>query len=83
MNISRMLAIIQYSRCGFRIFHPATMGIFTLFLSCAGGQRGRPPIAVEVHYPRTSARVYFTCASLSAICFIDVHVQFTILVTDI
>ena len=35
-----------------------------IYPSYAGGQRERPPIAVEVHYPRTttSARLYFTCA---------------------
>jgi hypothetical protein len=47
-----------------------------IYLSYAGGQRGRPPIAVEIHHPRTCTRLYFTCALLSAICFIDVHVQF-------
>jgi hypothetical protein len=32
-----------------------------IYLSYAGGQRRLPPIAVEVHYPRTSARLmYFT-----------------------
>ena len=47
-----------------------------IYLRYAGGQRERPPIAVEVHYPRTttSARLYFTCALLSDISFIDVHV---------
>jgi hypothetical protein len=38
---------------------------------------------VDFHYPRTTARLYFTCALLSANCFIVVHVQFSIFLSDI